>query len=243
MARAPLGTPTPRGALATCYSECMPMNNRDYKAFAAGEIYHLYNRGNGKMDIFRDHQDYVNFLLRLSVLLGKPRGALAIGSDGGVAKLRLRLDYFDAGVFELLCYCTMPNHFHLLMHQCSNVPISNLILKLATSYSMYFNAKYEHVGHVFQDRFRAVRVDNDRYLKHLSAYIHINAETASLVKNAEDWKYSSYPDYIGEREDALCDKTKVLEQFKSVSAYRRFVEESADDIKLRKSLGDLAIDV
>ena len=219
------------------------MNNRDYKEFAAGEIYHLYNRGNGKMDIFRDHQDYVNFLLRLSVLLGKPRGALAIGSDGATARLRLRLDYFDAGMFELVCYCAMPNHFHLLVQQCGDTPISTLMHKLATSYSMYFNAKYEHVGHLFQSRFRAVRVDDDRYLKHISAYIHLNPETAGLVKKAERWKYGSYPDYLGEREDAVCDKTKVLEQFKSVSAYRRYVEESAESIRLRKSLGDLAIDV
>lgn len=219
------------------------MNNRDYKEFTAGEMYHIYNRGNGKMDIFRDHQDYINFLLRLSVLLGKPRAALGIGSDGATAKLRLRLSYFDAGEFGLLCYCTMPNHFHLLIQQCTDVPISNLILKLATSYSMYFNAKYEHVGHVFQSRFRAVRIENDRYLKHISAYIHLNPKTAGLVKKAENWKYSSYPDYIGEREDTVCDTTKVLEQFKSVPAYRRYVEESAADIRLRKSLGDLAMDV
>jgi len=184
----------------------------------------------------------VNDLSHATALPGEmPRAALAIG-DGATAKLRLRLDYFDAGVFELVCYCTMPNHFHLLVQQCGDTPISNLMLKLSTSYSMYFNAKYEHVGHVFQSRFRAARVDSDRYLKHISAYIHLNLKTAGLVKKAEDWKYGSYPDYLGEREDAVCDTAKVLEQFRSIPAYRRYVEESAEGIRLRKSLGDLAID-
>ena len=222
---------------------CHCMNNRDYKEFAAGEIYHVYNRGNGKMDIFRDHQDYVNFLQRLAALLGLPRGALGIGNDLSRAKLRLRLNTFDEKTFALVCYCLMPNHLHLLIGQSSDTPISTLMLRLLTSYSMYFNAKYKHVGHVFQDRFRAVRVDNDRYLKHISAYIHLNPKTAGLVKNAEEWTYGSYPDYLGEREDTVCDTTKVLEQFRSVSAYRQYVEESADDIRLRKSLGDLAMDV
>lgn len=219
------------------------MNNRDYKEFAPGEIYHIYNRGNGKMDIFRDHQDYVIFLQRLAALLEMPRGALAIGNEGAVNRLRLRLSTFDAGTFFVRCYCLMPNHLHLLVEQSSDVSISTLMLRLSTSYSMYFNAKYEHVGHVFQDRFRAARIENDRYLKHISAYIHLNPKTGGLVKNAEDWKYSSYPDYIGEREDMLCDKTKILEQFKSALAYQRYVEESAEDIRLRKKLGDLAMDV
>lgn len=205
-------------------------------------MYHVYNRGNGKMDIFRDHQDYVNFLERLAALLGMPRGALGIGSVLRGAKLRLRLSCFKSGTFTVLCYCLMPNHFHLIVEQHTDAPISALMLRLSTSYSMYFNAKYEHVGHVFQDRFRAVRVDSDRYLKHLSAYIHLNPKTANLVRSAEDWKYSSYQDFIGERGDTLCDMTKIIEQFRSPVDYRRFVEESIEDIRLRKSLGDLALD-
>ena len=220
------------------------MGNRDYKQFAAGECYHVFNRGNGKMDIFRDAQDYLNFLHRLFVLLGLPRGALGIGigSELMTAKLRLRLDSFDAGTFSLICYCLMPNHFHLLIGQNGDIPISKLILRLATSYSMYFNAKYAHVGHVFQDRFKAAHISHDTYLRHLSAYIHLNPKVAGLVKTTSDWEYSSYPSYIGKREDAVCDKNLILDQFTSLSAYGRFVENSFDDIKLRKQIADVIID-
>ena len=218
------------------------MSNRDYKQFAADECYHVFNRGNGKMDIFRDAQDYLNFLHRLCVLLELPRGALGMGSELAAAKLRLRLNSFDADTFSLICYCIMPNHFHLLIQQNSDIPISKLILRLATSYSMYFNAKYGHVGHVFQDRFKAVHVTGDNYLRHLSAYIHLNPKVAGLVKTTSDWKYSSYPDYTGKREDAVCDKNLILDQFSSMNAYQQFVEESFDDIKLRKKIADVIID-
>ena len=218
------------------------MGYRDYKEFAAGEYYHVFNRGNGKMDIFRDSQDYLNFLHRLCVLLEMPRGALGIGSEIASAKLRLRLDSFHAGTFSLACYCIMPNHFHFLIGQNGDVPISKLILRLATSYSMYFNAKYAHVGHVFQDRFKAAHLEDDKYLRHLSAYIHLNPKVAKLVKKTSDWKYSSYPDYIGEREDTVCEKDLILDQFSSADSYRRFVEDSFGDIKLRKKIGDMIID-
>lgn len=218
------------------------MGNRDYKEFSAGECYHVFNRGNGKMDIFRDAQDYLNFLQRLCVLLEMPRGALGIVSELAATKLRLRLAPFDAGTFSLVCYCIMPNHFHLLIRQNGDIPISKLILRLATSYSMYFNAKYAHVGHVFQDRFKAAHIGSDRYLQHLSAYIHLNPKTAGIVETISDWKYSSYPEYIGKRGDAVCDKNLILDQFSSANAYRRFVEDSFNDIKLRKKIEDVIID-
>lgn len=171
-----------------------------------------------------------------------PRAPLGIGSELGTAKLRLRLDSFNAEMFSLVCYCIMPNHFHLLIRQNGDIAISKLILRLATSYSMYFNAKYAHVGHVFQDRFKAVHINNDRYLRHLSAYIHLNPKVAGLTKVTSDWKYSSYPEYIGKREGAICEKGILLEQFSSPKDYQQFVESNFDDMKLRKKIEDMIID-
>ena len=211
------------------------MKNRDYREFAAGEIYHLYNRGNGKMDIFRNARDYEQFLLRLFVLLGASREDVD-GDKLTDAKLRLRLAYFGKGTFELICYCCMPNHFHLALRQCAETPLSELILKLCTSYSMYLNRKYEHSGHVFQGRFMAVRIENDRQLKHLSAYIHLNPRVARLVNQAESWPHSSYSEYLGITDTHRCEKSVVLDQFRSHKAYEAFVEDSFEDIDARKML-------
>lgn len=209
------------------------MRRRDYKEFAAGSSYHIYNRGNGRMKIFRDEQDYLNFLKRLRMVLGKARGTLAS---------TIRLVPFESDDFSLIAYCLMPNHFHLHVLQRGDVPISKLILKLCTSYSMYFNHKYDHVGHVFQDQFKAVLVESDNQAAALSAYIHQNPKTAGLIPVAEQWPYSSYPDYIGLRDGNLSDAESIISQFGNRAEYRRFVEEGYDDLLERKRIAHLLLD-
>ena len=223
-------------------------NTRDYKEFSTGEHYHLYNRGNDKMDIFRDAQDYSVFLQRLSMALGKetqpatsraPLDQLCQGAPltaTAPERSRVRVTPFESGTFSLICYCLMPNHFHLLLRQEKDTPLSALLLKVLTSYSMYFNRKYQHVGHVFQDRFRAVHIGSDTQLKHISAYIHLNPKVATFVRDAAKWKYSSYPEYLTQDEREMCDKTIVLEQFRNARDYERFVQDSFEDIRERKNV-------
>jgi hypothetical protein len=136
----------------------------------------------------------------------------------------------------------MPNHFHFLIRQNGILPISKLIAKVCTGYSMYFNKRNERVGSLFQDAFKAILVDSDPYLLWLSAYIHQNPTVAGLVKNPEDYQWSSYLDYVGARKGALCEKDVILGQFPNVRAYSKFVEESLAKIKERKDLEHLLLD-
>jgi len=96
-----------------------------------------------------------------------------------------------AGAFDLIAYCLMPNHFHLLLKQNSEIPISKLISKICTSFSKYFNLKYERVGSVFQDQFKSVLVESDEQIRWLIEYIHSNPVKAGIVSKAEDYLYSS----------------------------------------------------
>ena len=226
-----MGTPEYKGApCILVYS--LIMRRRDYKEFAPGVSYHIYNRGNGKMEIFRDDQDYLNFLKRLRLLFGKARGTLAT----------IRITPFEPDEFSLLSYCLMPNHFHFQIEQNGEVPLSKLMLKVCTSYSMYFNRKYEHVGHVFQDQFKAVPIESDNQSAALSAYIHQNPKVGGLVNTLTDWAYSSYPEYIGLRKGDLVDPEPILDQFASKDGYRLFVEERFADILERKSIEELLLD-
>ncbi len=227
---------------------------RDYKEFGEGEAYHIYNRGNDKMQLFRDEQDYSQFLKRLRLACTRAPLVRSVSSPDvpgrplyEQARVRwtpgsIRITGFDPGTFSLACYCLMPNHFHLLIRQETEIPISKLILKVLTSYSMYFNRKYDHVGHVFQDRFKAVHITDDTQLLHVSAYIHQNPKVGKLVHNLRNWKYSSYPEYLGRSGDELCDKNILLEQFRSAREYERFVEDSFEDIRARKEVRELMID-
>ncbi len=208
-------------------------NSRDYKEFSTGEWYHLFSRGNGKMDILRDDEDARVFLDRLMRSLGRDVQGAPLHTGG--KRVQIRIEPFERDAFSIAVYCLMPNHFHFLIRQNKDVSISKLFLKLLTSYSMYFNRKYDHVGHVFQDRIKAVHVVDDTQLKHLSAYIHVNPQVAKLVRDARKWPHSSYAEYLSPDTGGLCDTATILEHFKSAREYQRFVEDAFDDIVARKS--------
>lgn len=217
------------------------MNNRDYKIFAPNNYYHVFNRGVGKMDIFKDEADYRFFLYRFKENIVPemvPFSKRREPSPGGYVRRVL-----PPGSFGIICYCLMPNHFHFLIKQNAQLPVSKLISKICTSYAKYFNLKYERIGSVFQGAFKAVSVDNDSYLKWLSAYIHSNPVIAGLAKNPRDYQWSSMPEYAGIRDGVLCEKDFILEMFgKQPGKYEQFVTETAPLIKTRKDVQHLLLE-
>lgn len=181
------------------------MSERKF-SFAYGEFYHIYNRGNSKQVIFRDLYDYQHFLK-----------LLYIANDVDNFKLRdlSGQDTFASVRAEQLvamgAYCLMPNHFHILMTQRTDNGISKFMQKVATGYSMYFNAKYYRTGGLFEGRFKARHVDSDNYMKYLFSYIHLNPvklidrtwkeegikNSAEAYDYTSNYKHSSLPDYLG----------------------------------------------
>ena len=129
------------------------------------------------------------------------------------------------------------------MWQNNDVPITKILHRVCTSYSIYFNKKYERVGNLFQDQYKLVLVEDDSYLNWLSAYIHQNPSVAGLVKHLVDYQWSSYPDFVGARQDNLCEKDIILDRFKNKSDFEQFVLSSFDIIKEKKELEDLLIDL
>jgi putative transposase len=189
------------------------MQTRDYKQCAPETYYHIYNRGNGKDVVFKDHDDYSFFLLRLRQNLAP---------DGHEPRMFRPL---PKNSFSLVAYCLMPNHFHLLIRQNQEIPTSKLIGKLCTSYSKYFNQKYTRVGHVFQDQFKQITVDNNRYLLWLSVYIHLNPQEAGIVTHPEMYNYSSIANYIQPNNPGLISDDIVRAQFPDGEKYRDFLLE------------------
>ncbi len=215
------------------------MRYRDYKTFASGNYYHVFNRGNGKNDIYLKSEDYKIFIYRLRENLF-PVTELKTAQSKSEFKYKRKL--LPDNAFSLICYCLMPNHFHLLIRQDRDVKVSKLIQKLCTGYAVYFQKKYDHTGHLFQGAFKAIHIENESYLMWLSAYIHQNPAVAGLVKNLEDYPYSSYLDYIGKRNENLCSKDVILDKFKSPDDYKKFVEDSGELIKQRKEIESLLLD-
>lgn len=118
----------------------------------------------------------------------------------------------------------MPNHFHLLLRQNIDHGVSDLLRKVSNSYTKYFNIKYKRVGPLLQGQFKAVLIENDEQLIHLSRYIHLNPYVAGLVQIPEDYTWSSYKEFL-DREGNLVDKKHVLDFFPSIDGYKIFVNE------------------
>lgn len=194
------------------------MNRRDYKQFAKNSTYHIYNRGVNKMNIFEKEYDYRVFLFRLKENLFPD----AEKSDRfKLPKRQQRRKLLPPNSFDLIAYCLMPNHFHLLIQQKTELPITKLISKVCTGYSKYFNKTYERVGQLFQDQFKSVTIENNEQLLWTSFYIHKNPVEAQIVKYPEHYNWSSYIEYL-ENNYEICNKKIILEQFNNPQKYFRY---------------------
>lgn len=131
---------------------------------------------------------------------------------------------------EIVSYCLMPNHFHFLLRQNANEGISRFLSLIQNSYTRYFNTKHQRQGHIFQGQFKAVRVETDEQLLHLSRYIHLNPYSSFVIKTLkglENYPWSSFPEFLGKR-DGFCAKKIVLSHFSKINDYRKFVFDNAD---------------
>lgn len=178
--------------------------------FAEGGYYHIYNRGVDKRIIFTNHFDYQRFILLLHVLNTnknlKIRDLLKVNSFGELLKIKNEDSLVAIGV-----YCLMPNHFHLLLTPLIEDGISKFMLKLQTSYSMYFNIKNKRSGALFEGVFKSQHLDTDEYLKYIYSYIHLNP---AKLKD-KNWKERGPKDF-----DTL--KDFVLDyKYSSIGEYRR----------------------
>jgi len=211
---------------------------------APGEYYHICNRAVNKQTIFHDTRDYFRFLFLIlyfqSPMVFQQLGRLvkdfvlsrALDIKGEVVKKRK---------IELVAFCIMPNHFHLIVKELEEAGIATHMQRVLTAYSKYYNTKYEKSGHVFQGPYRAIHISDDPQLKYLSAYIHRNPrELVGWLNKVDKYQWSSYQDYIGEnRWGDLLVPDIVLGQFKNKERYHEFVKMSTAKL-LEEELEHLA---
>ena len=227
----------------------MPQKNR-IKVYVKNSIYHVYNRGVEKRKIFQDEQDHEVFLHLLKYYLSpldQNPESYPLKGFSGITIVRPRPLENLVDEVKLLAYCLMPNHFHLLIKQISETGMTRLLQKLLTIYSMYFNKKYDRVGHLFQGPYRAVLVEKDEYLLHLSRYIHLNPSELT-GPGPVNYPFSSYGYYLGEKNAPWIHPNLVLSYFENPDrlpflkgfTYKEFVEGSTQDAK--EILGELTLE-
>ena len=207
---------------------------RQARKKAASGIYHVMLRGINRQTVFEDNEDIEKF------------------KD-------LLVTYKKRSGYELLGYCFMGNHIHLLIHEAVNPSVlqvknrdveigpgetlETVFKRIGVAYVFYFNQKYKRSGHLFQDRFRSEPIETDSYLLMALRYIHRNPVKAGICKEPGEYKYSSYSDYLGNTPSPVADTSLIFSMI-SLNDLIAYTAEENNDALLeaedseKKSLND-----
>ena len=205
---------------------------RKRRVWYPGAIYHVMSRGNRKKNIFEDVEDYVRFL-------------------------DIVQDAQEMYGFTVHAICLMTNHFHIEI-ETSEVALSRIMQRIKSLYAEDFNYRHHYSGHLFEGRYNACLILNDRYFLEVSRYIHLNPVKAGMVREPAAYEYSSYGAYApcdedrpfgkaGKMIEDLVDRSRILHmladsQVEAREQYRLFVEGSASheehETLIRKEIGE-----
>lgn len=173
--------------------------------------YHILNRGD-MQQVFPDDNDYLFFLSQLR-------------------------EFRKMHKISILCYCLVPNYFHVFVKQLTTTgTINSFMSDLTSAYTFYFNEKYNKIGYLFEGNTQCKQIESPEYFPWLSYYIHNVPFKAKLVPKPENWVFSDLKDYIGLRRGTLSDKEEILSKFKSEKDYQEFISKPQMYIKNEKIL-------
>ncbi|ASF40806.1 transposase [Halobacillus halophilus] len=161
--------------------------------------FHITARGNRKTDIFYEPSDRYRYLQFLT-------------------------EAKQSYPFKIHAYCLMTNHIHLLV-ETINHPPGTFMKDVHSKYAMYFNKKYDYVGHLFQGPYKADLQGDVNALLQVSRYIHLNPCRALITSKPETYKWSSYPHYLSllPYPSSIVTTSTILSYFKSPEEYAFFV--------------------
>ena len=206
------------------------------KIHAVGEYFHIYNRGVRKQPIFEIDADRFRFLFLLLVFQADiPIKNMSREIKQSVQSLALHIEnklaeqVIKGRTVELVHFCLMPNHFHLILKECEEGAIVRYMHRVLTAYSKYFNIRHEKSGHLFEGSYRSKLIEDDRQLMHLSVYIHKNPrELREWAEKEHLYPWSSYQDCLFEnRFGKLLVTNVVTDRYRSSEdSYRKFLDSS-----------------
>ena len=166
------------------------------KAIAVG-YYHVFNRGCNQEAIFFSDDNYIH-LLHL-------------------------IHRFIPPSVNIVAYCLMPNHYHMLLKSTDSSGISRFLQRTFNAYTQAVNRQRERSGTLFEGRARGIVVDDEKYAIYLCRYIHLNPVAAGIVSSPLEWPYSNYAEFVGKRQGTLCDRRFLEAHCGNAAAYEVFV--------------------
>lgn len=206
--------------------------NRDNQLIN-NNIYHIISRSIARYKIFNNDSDYTRMvqLLRFYQIQNPPTKFSQFLRSQSAQNMGFN-QYFQMvlrdyeKLVEIIAYCVMPNHIHLVLKQLQNKGTSIFMSNILNSYTRYFNLLHKRKGPLWESRFKRILVDKDEQLLHLTRYVHLNPYSANLVEKIELWKYSSYLEYIkpGDNQITRYDDSLEIDH----KSYQKFVNDRKD---------------
>lgn len=205
--------------------------------FVNGEYYHIFNRGVDKRVIFPEMPDIARFFQGMVEFNSiEPIGSIF---ENSFRKNKLgNLVSKQDKLIDYICYCLNPNHYHFILEQLVDNGIEKFMHRLNLGYTKYLNQKYDRSGSLFQGTFKAIHINSNEYLLHLSAYVNLNNRVHNIGNSIFD---SSLDEYLRDR-NGVCKKDIITNQFENMSEYKNFAEDSLKLIKERKEMEKLLLE-
>lgn len=216
--------------------------------FANDEIYHVFNRGVERRPTFTDKNEYTRAITSINFYRFQQ------SLTGLASYLKLNLEKREAlfnslfneknKLVEIISYCLMPNHFHLLLKQVINNGISIFLSNFTNSYTRYFNIKHTRIGPLYQGVFKAVRMESTEQLIYVNRYVHLNPISSLIVSEnkLDNYPWSSLAEYLGMEREKICNTKIVLDQFSSVESYRKYMHDQIDYAKKLEQIKHLILE-
>jgi putative transposase len=214
-----------------CYNGMMALRDKN---LVPDEYFHIYNRGNGKHEIFLDDEDYNRFIKLLYVSNSKDK--FVFRDD--IVDHKIDAFDFERGdtLVSILAWVLMPNHFHIVLishrsdlWEIEYNSISEFMRKVLTSYAMYFNKKYKRTGGLFEGKFKSKHIGQENYFNYIFSYTHLNpikliqsnwkekgiTDKTRAKDFLEKYQYSSFQDYFGlkRKQEKILDKDSIPDYF------------------------------
>jgi putative transposase len=206
--------------------------------FAIGEYYHICNRGVEKKNIFIQEKDFLRFIDYLIYFnTENPSWIINDLRESGIDAHPKK----EEMLADVVAYCLNSNHFHLILKENKQGGIAKFMKKICTGYAMYFNKKYNHVGVLFQGRFKSVHIGSNEQLLYTSAYVNCNCEIHGFAR-AEEYLWSSFSEYVKDKSVVVSGGEVVLEEFENKEEYRKYALNQISSMRENKETKNIFLE-
>lgn len=209
-----------------------------------GEIYHIFTKSIAGFKIFNSPDDFRRMLNTLIFYQAEetPCKLSLFLKRQASADSKPALESASRKIVEIIAYCIMPTHIHLILKQIEDNGISKYVNLILKSYSKYFNEKHKRKGPLWESRFKNILVETEEQFLHLTRYIHLNPSTAFLVNEPANWDFSSYGEYtrILEGNKKICNFLNYLSM--DIFSYADFVKDFIDYERTLSKIKHLVLD-